>query len=302
MSSAVLWLAVLSALTAALRGGLLPKWLPGMNPFPAAKPGICTEDDQKSKSWAVPDVIIQWGDRRSATTLQFQTLCAAMLLMHSSEPEKVICHYWNGTIVWDVLLSNCYFGTYWVMKTHNSTAVRDFASVTFGRRIWFFATAMSTWDAQFVPWVLGVPVKYVQTMRQLSLKGYFIVTEYQRIFGLSDDQLEVLLQYMRYWHTLRQCCGRQMSFDFRFSLLNRTWRRHKKSSSMYHACEAYDIGAVERAVMNTRLITEHAVVPYVLKRASLIDGEFNGTWCTWYLRQVACQKLEDWLGPFEPYC
>ena len=37
----------------------------------------------------VPSVLIQYGQKRSGTTLQFQTLCAILFLLHEDTPEQV---------------------------------------------------------------------------------------------------------------------------------------------------------------------------------------------------------------------
>lgn len=39
---------------------------------------------------------------------------------------------------------------------------------------------------------------YVQTTTNLARRGYLIATEYQRALGLSDEQLDHLLEYLRF--------------------------------------------------------------------------------------------------------
>ena len=44
------------------------------------------------------------------------------------------------------------------------------------------------------------------------------VHAYAELFGLSAGRLYALLEFLRFWDVLRQCCGVQMSADARAAL------------------------------------------------------------------------------------
>uniref|UniRef100_A0A7S4QAK3 Phospholipase B-like n=1 Tax=Alexandrium monilatum TaxID=311494 RepID=A0A7S4QAK3_9DINO len=299
MCSVLCWLAALSALTAVVYH--IPR--PSVYDLPwVAKPCDPARSKRLKRSWGLPNIIIQYGPGRTASTMQFQSLCAIMLLMHSSEAELVNCGYTSEFFT----ATLCDEEGYWVIKTHHPGAVSHIVATAAGtgHRIWVFTSANDTAHAKQIEADLGVKVTYAQTMHKLSVKGYFLVSEYQPIFGLTDDQTEVLLQYMRFWHVVRQCCGREMSIDWRHDQLNKTSiSRRKRTGTFYAACEIYDLDVVENATLNSRMLREHTAVPWLLRRASFGDLEMNGTWCTWFNRQVVCQNLDKTnVNPTEPYC
>ena len=50
---------------------------------------------------------------------------------------------------------------------------------------------------------------YVQTTGRVARLGYHIAYDYQPIFGLTDEQMADLLEYLRFWDPLRTCCGKR---------------------------------------------------------------------------------------------
>ena len=39
----------------------------------------------------LPNLLIQYGEPRTASTLQFQTLCAIALVLNKADPSRVVC-------------------------------------------------------------------------------------------------------------------------------------------------------------------------------------------------------------------
>ena len=109
--------------------------------------------------------------------------------------------------------------------------------------------------------------------------GYHISLEYQRALNLSDADAMSMLEYIRYWGTLRVCCGSQMSDDYRNRLQRvylaqygdsggggRTGKRRNaaqravaeytahraQTDPLYDACGTFDLAAVESALIQAR--------------------------------------------------
>jgi len=41
----------------------------------------------------LPNLLIQYGEPRTASTLQFQTLCAIALVLNKADPSRVVCSF-----------------------------------------------------------------------------------------------------------------------------------------------------------------------------------------------------------------
>ena len=129
---------------------------------------------------------------------------------------------------------------------------------------------------------LGSPVKYAQVASLLARRGYYLAMDYQPIFGLSDEQMEALLHYLRFWTILRQCCGSQMAVDYHAALTKRQYHveHFSRSSPMYHACETYNLDAVESALMHTQVHQRFARYSHRIRSLSSSDSAFNGSYCS----------------------
>lgn len=123
-----------------------------------------------------------------------------------------------------------------------------------------------------------VPVKYAQVTSILSRRGHTAVADYQPIFGLSNDETRDLLEYADLYSVLRQCCGAEASTSWREYLQRRSPKVGGDKSSAEHRCHMYDLDAVERAIMRTRIYlrfghTNPVGAPWQL-------GVLNGRRCT----------------------
>ena len=249
----------------------------------------------RSSNPVVPDVLVQYGPPRSASTLQFQILCAATYLLHAKEPERCLCRFGSPSQP----AARTQHQRYEVVKTHRFPRpdnISDYA--------WVFATAVNDsavgpsgevdWreTAQHLKIKTRLDFKFVQLTSMLARRGYLIAFEYQRLLGLSDEQLAHILEYLRYWTVLRQCCGREMSRDYRAILQNDSQYvpHHLRSSPLYPACEMYDLNVIESSLLTTYIYRHFASYARRFRSFSAGDGEFNGSYCSHSNRRVAEER------------
>ena len=73
------------------------------------------------------------------------------------------------------------------------------------------------------------------------------VDNYQEIFGLTDEEVEIVKAYMSTYEIIRQCCGRQMS-KFERMRLGGCDMAPFFTSPAYPHCERYNLEEVEQAL------------------------------------------------------
>ena len=262
----------------------------------------------------MPSLIIQYGEPRTASTLQFQTLCAIALVLNEADPSRVDCVFRSRDDV-DTdpngFVSNP--NGLRVVKTHTVP------SAGFPKDAWLFTSEIDHEVSFDDPWQdaakrmsqkLGHDVKYTQVLSRLTGRGSGIVTEYKAIFGLSDPQVEEVVTYLRSWDVLRMCCGAQMNDAYRAELIsNLRPNSSETSQSEYPACDMYRIQAVERQAVQTRvfkLASKGGFGSRYLRGTSSLESDegydLNGQYCAWYNRQVACQELPFNQLPENPGC
>jgi len=204
-----------------------------------------------------------------------------------------------------------------VLKVHSENLMKKLRlkGRAAGRNVWIFATADNKTagsDGNVFDWQpttaqlsksLQSPVKYAQVLQLLSARGTTILRDYKPIFQLSDNETDHMLAYMSQWDVLRQCCGAQMSDDWRAFLVG----SHGKSRQNAGVCGSYDLAdldKVEKRLISLPVYQRIALKgPRELRTVSVIDSStFNGSYCSWFQRQVRCQKLEFNKLPQKPYC
>ncbi|XRB23011.1 hypothetical protein RI054_33g128630 [Pseudoscourfieldia marina] len=144
----------------------------------SAVSGVSADDSTTTTKYettnrTMPDMIVQFGSARTATTLQFQILCLIATMLHGEKDEKVAC----------------------------KTGKRDTEKIDW----------MKLEDKVSSPVVSLKYVQSLETLGRDGIHG--ILDDYARIFRLSAHELAELSEYIRYWTILRQCCGKQMSVD-----------------------------------------------------------------------------------------
>ena len=307
--------AALCLVSAPLLVSALPRALQPAGGPATSTPGRPSQEERSVARVTLPNLIIQYGEPRTASTLQFQTLCAIALVLNEAEPGRVDCSFLPAGPAppGDLAGKAADPSTLHVVKTHIVPAEG------FPKGAWLFASeiddavdAVEPWQgaAQRVSDELGHDVKYAQVMSRLAEQGSGIATEYQSFFGLSDPQLEEVVTYLRYWDILRMCCGVQMSAEYRAQLISDLRPNITETSgSLYPACDMYNIQMVERQVVESqvfKLALTGGVGLRTLRGTSNKEAgwgdDLNGQYCEWFNRQVACQELTFNQRPENPGC
>ena len=292
---------------------------------PAGGPTLSGEDSDASEpvhtqidaSVTLPHLIIQYGESRTASTLQFQTLCAFAMVLNEAEPGRVNCSFLPsyGTSG-DLVDKAADQSTLHVVKTHVVPAEG------FPKDAWLFVSEIDDAVGSDDPWQgaaqqmsaeLKHEVKYVQVLSRLMTQGSGIATEYKPLFGLSDQQVEQVVTYLRYWDILRMCCGAQMSDDWRAQLIGDAKPATSEGSYLMTAkpenCQLHDIPAIERHTVRTQVFQLAAKggegTAYLRSTSSLerdAGYELDGGYCDWFNKEVACQQLSFNKLPESPGC
>ncbi|XP_060567026.1 uncharacterized protein LOC132725858 [Ruditapes philippinarum] len=235
----------------------------------------------------VPNLILQYGRPRTATTLQFQIVCLMMAMLHEDEANNVNCFYRTGNRL-----------KYNVIKTHKLMPFLD----EIPPDSWIFMTSREAdkvklnGDKQLIK-DKNFTVPYIADVRLVSKRSHFIVYEYQRIFGFSDAKMEKIAEYLRYWDVLRVCCGKQMSADWRNKLVPSKYYvpHHDPHSPTYPACEMYNISEVELGMINTHVymkLSKADSLRRFIGKPEMSNVVLDGTYCSRCNENIAKKKLK----------
>ena len=236
----------------------------------------------------LPRYLVQIGEPRTATSLQFATVCAAVAAKFMDDPEvEIEC----GFKLWDQI-PNHNKHKYVVTKAHSIDDAHTKMGLTRLRQhpSLVFMTARNhskTATADALEREYGLEVAYTAVTTDVIRDGYKVGhDEYKRIFGLTDQQAQYVLEWLRLWSTIRVCCGAQMSQSWRKELAPNSSvactsfsSPGSKHSSSIDTCSSLNISAVEHQLMQTYLYQAmHKRVP-LLGKASKRDGDLTGTYC-----------------------
>jgi len=223
---------------------------------------------------------------RTATTLQTISLAALMALMH---PDKKVTITFGGADAIQGLVSNYDPTQFQIIKTHRNP--NEWSHLV-GPDTWVFSTSP-------IEMTNTVQPQFIQSMDDVNRFSFTVASQYAQLFNVSDTISGEMLAYLRYWDILRVCCGTQMSKDWRAVLLKKEdyTPTHAFDSLNYPGCEIYDLDRVEENVLKTK-------AAQLLGEVMGIAGknDLTGKYCTWFNRQVTCQKLQFNEKPVEPYC
>ena len=273
-------------------------------------------------SGTLPNLLIQYGKPRTATTLQFQTLCAIALVLNKADPSRVVCSFLPPEKPGENALAQKAADqtALHVVKTHAVPAQG------FPHDAWLFASeiddtvgANDSWEgaAERMSQELGHHVKYAQVMSRLAEQGSGIAKEYQPFFGLSDAQIEEVVTYLRYWDILRMCCGAQMDDGYRTELgggVGASPAEERELGSYLMTakpenCHSYDIQKIEQHAVHTevfQLALQGGKGSAYLRSTSSLEAdkgyELTGKYCVWFNKEVTCQKLDFNRLPERPGC
>lgn len=234
----------------------------------------------------IPKVIIQYGPGRTATTLQFHSLCAIMILLH---PGQVTCKG-GGIEEIDLQTENM---TYKVIKTHDDTILKTDRALH--QRFWLFITSEKELNSSQIAENMKVEPEYIQSFPLVKAQGSEVIADYAPIFRLSSEESNQFLDYMKHWSLLRQCCGAQQS------KLHRPVLWGDVPSSECPACDGQDLDVVESELVDMHIFQQMRK-DNITQDWAQPDPHFNGTYCSWFNRQVGCQHLGFNEVPSEPFC
>ena len=143
----------------------------------------------------------------------------------------------------------------------------------------------------------GVSVKHAQVSSILGLLGHTIVSQYQPIFGLSNEQLKDLSEYASLYAVLRRCCGIEASRSWREYLQGQVAQAPSRGGvKSEHLCQMYDLDAVERAMMRSNIYVRFGHTAPVKSPHGFSDFELNGTTCTSLNRRFANKRFDRKYG------
>ena len=250
----------------------------------------------------VPPVLLQFGQIRTASTLQFQALCVVLMLIDPQRADEVRCEYlaYNGGCssnkAGPTLLNVTAHRARALFKTHHPRCPRQISELAKAKHLarpWIFASAANSSSlgsegsfdvagtTQAVESQLRARVEYVQLSSMLAWRGVGLLTDLQPIFRLSNAQLSHLLEYMRLYSLLRQCCGPEASKTWRALGQRRsgTWgNAAAPHGATPHLCSVYNLDALEAALLHTHIHEQFGHTRPV--RAPHGIGELNGTLCS----------------------
>ena len=114
--------------------------------------------------------------------------------------------------------------------------------------------SLSEWSARNFTWTEG-NVAHTQIYSRFVECPLCEVAKYQNAFALTDVEVLLITQYMRYWSILRQCCGSQMSKHLLKELAGCPNSSDPLLEGMieYHMCGSWNLTAVENNFVNTKI-------------------------------------------------
>jgi hypothetical protein len=211
----------------------------------------------------LPPIIVQVGPGRTATTLQFQTICA-MVVQIVKRSKSVSCSFkrFNPNAI------N-------VIKSHRWDKLLDIMPPD--AQPWIFLTS-DIENGTGAPSISGPGViKSIVDKSDVVRFGVESVTRrYQFIFDLTSQGMDDVMDYIQHWDKLRICCGMQMSADYRRSL---------HLSEPYVACE--NSAEHEQMLIKTHLFKKNDM----LKKVSNVDGDLDGSYCSTCDQNIRLKKL-----------
>lgn len=194
-----------------------------------------------------PQVIVQYGVPRTATTTQHILLCAIAMMLTNGRTQCVFDKPKPGRP--DLLT---------VLKTHNPN-IRGVLAKSFDAPVhnyWLFQTT------EVVQPAAGrrEKVAVVQDPKVLFAEGFpylesQINNQYRLIFNLTSTQVRDLVNYMRPWAELRRCCGVQASRTYQDSL--------RSGKEGHHHCFEVDVPLLEKRLARSALGQKFSRLLYV---------------------------------------
>ncbi len=241
-----------------------------------------------------PLIVLQIGEPRTATTLQYATIIGALALKFELLPEVELVVDFN---TWDHIPASDNQQRVLIIKLHNvnlkdpdtKVGLTRLASSMHNRTLVFMTarTNETTAAAKLLHKTYGLSVTHVTTTAAVSRHGFRADwPHYKRIFGLSNAQLEALAEWLEAWSVIRVCCGLQMSDVWRLHMVPDALPSCKAfgtddrvDDNTIRMCSSHNITATEAKLLRTPLYqTMGGRVPF-LGMPSQADGPLTGQYC-----------------------
>jgi len=288
--------------------------------------GTCAAYDASSA--AAPDVadaqpptfpkrIIQYGTPRTATTLQFQTLCALTAVLNPTQIVK--CVYLDQFFINRGANHSCGLeglvcseNDILVIKTHNMLNDPDFEGVDDSaatNKPWIFYSVASeeAWQEARGAAVVDTVNKGISAKASCTLLSEIITTgtaglveKYSRYFGrfgFSPEEAEKVLEYITLWDQLRLCCGMQMSKTHAKVLQGKLDELSPEDEEKEEkTCAKVSVGEVEQKVMQTEVCKQFNEAIPSLGTVSVEDGPFTGSYCEDFNTHIDEKQSQFWAA------
>ena len=124
----------------------------------------------------------------------------------------------------------------------------------------------------------GLTLGVVQDMELMKTAGIeFWIRIYAKFFSLPNESVKIMSEYFKIWDQLRQCCGLQMSKNYRNEMLPAEDRDMEMNPHKF--CGSIDLDALEWSFIKTelyQLIDQYETMRRVNCPAT-VDDDLDGT-------------------------
>jgi len=191
-----------------------------------------------------PYRIVQIGVPRTGSTFQFELLQAIVHLKSPTGSETT--HLVNNPVL-----------TYLDFRKTKSFVTKVHAETKIIKELQSQGDIVVFASSDIVPYA-----SYVQNRNDLVACSMCEIENYQPIFGLTTNEVQILKEYMSLFEKIRQCCGMQMS-KYEIMRLNGCDMKNYVNKPDYPMCEQYDFTDIERKF-------EASPIPYNEKNPLLL--------------------------------
>ena len=198
------------------------------------------------KRWTPGTVLVQLGHPRSASTFQFQLLCAIVHLKAmqiGKDATDVRCEFVKRDRWKHLDISDYKQDEYTVLKSHTEPNDAVMASLREGKAMLFYSSfgpkdqGSSAWRSLIA---LTQQFRAVSTDHPVGQ-----VDLYSDVFDLSPDDVAAIGLYLEDWDKLRLCCGSEQSLWNRLKLHGCHPSKVLDASLHNPHCERHNISALE---------------------------------------------------------
>ena len=237
-----------------------------------------------------PNFYVQFGPMRSGSSVMWAVLCAAVLLRKGNVTQ---CPYYTGPPSrWPISHRTITQQIPLVVKTHHQDMWHP-GHVPFDRfdqRLWLFASANDMNEALEVEWplpsVIPPHIVYVQRVSQLKRDGGPDLSAYQRLLGLSYEDVGMLHEFANFYQSYQSCCSTIMSRAEVLSL------REGRGGRTGACANVTDFDALEQAHMRSKLFVRYGMLNGVRVALHVGGQRLNGSSCSRRRAQAAAGQLK----------